>query len=75
MLRMTRALARSEYGKQAYRIRFSLGPLAHLVERLVCTEEATGPNPVGSTNTKQHLETQLPTGAWSSWFPNAVLCW
>jgi hypothetical protein len=28
------------------------GPLAHLVERLVCTEEVTGSNPVGST-TKQ----------------------
>lgn len=26
------------------------GPLAHLVERLVCTEEASGSNPLGSTN-------------------------
>ena len=25
------------------------GPIAHLVERLICNEEATGPNPVGST--------------------------
>jgi hypothetical protein len=26
-----------------------MGPLAHLVERLTCTEEAAGSNPAGST--------------------------
>ncbi len=28
------------------------GPVAHLVERLICTEEAGGSNPLGSTITK-----------------------
>jgi hypothetical protein len=31
------------------------GPLAHLVERLVCTEEVAGSSPVGSTNEKTAL--------------------
>jgi hypothetical protein len=26
-----------------------MGPLAHLVERLLCKQEATGSSPVGST--------------------------
>ena len=29
------------------------GPVAHLVERLTCTEEAAGSNPVGSTSIKK----------------------
>ncbi len=32
----------------------SLGPVAHLVERLICTEEAAGSNPVGSTMILNH---------------------
>ncbi len=31
------------------RIREAAGPVAHLVERLICTEEAGGSNPLGST--------------------------
>ena len=28
-----------------------IGPLAHLVERLLCKQEASGPSPLGSTTT------------------------
>ena len=28
---------------------YEKGPIAHLVERLLCTQEASGPNPLGST--------------------------
>ncbi len=34
------------------RIREAAGPVAHLVERLICTEEAGGSNPLGSTKSK-----------------------
>ena len=28
---------------------YLIGPIAHLVERLLCTQEASGSNPLGST--------------------------
>ena len=34
------------------------GPLAHLVERLICTEEAGGSNPLGSTSIDNEKATE-----------------
>ena len=31
----------------------NFGPIAHLVERFICTEEAGGSNPLGSTRIKK----------------------
>ncbi len=43
------------YMKASFPICLSLGPVAHLVERLTCTEEAAGSNPVGSTKENTSL--------------------
>ena len=44
----------------------SEGPLAHLVERLICNEEVTGSIPVGST---KYRNTRLEAGFLILWKP------
>lgn len=38
------------------KIQYKFGPVAHLVERLTCTEEVAGSSPVRSTNAGEKLK-------------------